>query len=229
MRILFYSKTCEFCMKLIEYIVKNNLNDFFKQICIDNTNNIPKNITVVPTIIDEEIEAPLEGKQAWEYIKNQKFFNHPTNNFELVKNGVPKPDIEEDKRAINSKVSAFIFDSEKQGDKDDRSQFDKVFNTGSGSSSIIQQKQVVQQNQTLTPRQRQLEEQRLFDEQKKQEELEKQRERDKQRLPLRQTPRPVQLQKPQVQPKPVAQPKPAVPSNIDNHKLEALLRLKARK
>jgi hypothetical protein len=221
-------------MKLIEYIVKNNLNDFFKQICIDNTNNIPKNITVVPTIIDEDIEAPLEGKQAWEYIKNQKFFNHPTNNIDLVKNGVPKPDIEEDKRAINSKVSAFIFDSEKPGDKDDRSQFDKVFNTGSGSS-IIPQKAQVQQNQILTPRQKQLEEQRLFDEQKKREELEKQRERDKQRLPLRQASRPAQPQKPIIQPRlpvqqvPQVQPKPAVPSNIDNNKLEALLRLKARK
>ncbi len=225
-------------MKLIEYIVKNNLNDFFKQICIDNTNNIPKNITVVPTIIDEDIEAPLEGKQAWEYIKNQKFFNHPTNNIELVKNGVPKPDIEEDKRAINSKVSAFIFDNEKQGDKDDRSQFDKVFNTGNGSS-IIQLKPQVQQNQTLTPRQKQIEEQRLFDEQKKQEELKKQSERDNQRLPLRQTVKPGQPQKPLIQqkppvqqvsnPKPQVQPKPAVPLNIDNNKLDALLRLKARR
>ena len=208
-------------MKLIEYIVKNNLTDFFKQICIDNTNNIPKNITVVPTIIDEDIEAPLEGKQAWEYIKNQKFFNHPTNNIDLVKNGVPKPEIEEDKRAINSKVSAFIFDSEKPGDKDDRSQFDKVFNTGTGSSNI-QQKPQVQQNQILTPRQRQLEEQRL---------------------PLRQTSKPVQLQTPQIQQKPViqpkpvgqpqpqpqVQPKPTVPSNIDKNKLDTLLRLKSRK
>ena len=58
MRVLFYSKTCDFCMKLIEYINKNILNEYFNMICIDeDTTKIPKNITVVPTIIDEEIEV----------------------------------------------------------------------------------------------------------------------------------------------------------------------------
>lgn len=129
MRILFYSKTCDFCLKLIEYLNTNNLNDFFNKICIDDTLNIPKNITVVPTIIDDEIEAPLEGKKAFEYVINQKYFNHPTNNIDFVKNGVPKPTIEEDKKAVTSKTGGFIYvDKTQENTTDNRSHFDKVFN-----------------------------------------------------------------------------------------------------
>lgn len=102
MRLLFYSNSCNFCLKLLEYIQTNKLEEYFKLICIDKTNNIPKNITHVPTIIDTEIEAPLEGKKAFEYVINQKYFNHPTNNVEYIKNGVPVPKIEEDSKAISS-------------------------------------------------------------------------------------------------------------------------------
>ena len=130
MRVLFYSKTCDFCTKLLEYINKNNLTEYFNIICIDDDIKIPNNITVVPTIIDEEIEAPLEGKKAFEYVINQKYFNHPTNNIEFIKNGVPKPTIEEDKKAINSKSgSGFIFVSDENNttEKDEKNNFDKVF------------------------------------------------------------------------------------------------------
>ena len=84
------------------YILKNNLKNLFKLINIDITNNIPSNITVVPTIIDTLIEAPLEGKDALEYLFNQKYFFHPTNNIEFwINNIVPKPIIEEDNKAID--------------------------------------------------------------------------------------------------------------------------------
>jgi len=134
MRILFYSNSCNFCLKLVEYIEKNNLKDFFKMINIDTTNNIPKNITIVPTIIDTTIEAPLEGKKAFEYVINQKYFNHPTNNVDFIKNGVPKPTIEEDSKANVSKNGAgFIYvDNElekKFVDKDDKNNFDNVFSS----------------------------------------------------------------------------------------------------
>jgi len=145
MRILFYSKTCDFCMKLIEYLDKNSLNEFFNKICIDDTLNIPKNITVVPTIIDEEIEAPLEGKKAFEYVINQKYFNHPTNNVEFIKNGVPKPTIDEDKKAITSKTGGFIYvDENVAKEKDSRNHFDKVFNI---VSKPVQVQQPIQQQQ----------------------------------------------------------------------------------
>ena len=121
-------------MKLIEYIEKNTLSEYFNMICIDNDNvKIPENITVVPTIIDEEVEAPLEGKKAFEYVINQKYFNHPTNNIEFIKNGVPKPTIEEDSKAVNSRSgSGFIYvdndSKQKFTERDERSNFDKVFN-----------------------------------------------------------------------------------------------------
>jgi hypothetical protein len=132
-------------MKLIEYLDKNSLNEFFNKICIDDTLNIPKNITVVPTIIDEEIEAPLEGKKAFEYVINQKYFNHPTNNVEFIKNGVPKPTIDEDKKAITSKTGGFIYvDENVAKEKDSRNHFDKVFNI---VSKPVQVQQPIQQQQ----------------------------------------------------------------------------------
>jgi len=140
MRILFYSETCNFCLKLLEYIDKNNLGEFFKMICIDKTNNIPKNITVVPTVIDTTIQAPLEGKKAFEYVINQKYFNHPTNNIDYIKNGVPKPTIEEDQKAISAKSSSgFIYvdkDTEKKYN-DHENTFEHLFNKSiiDGSSS----------------------------------------------------------------------------------------------
>ena len=102
MIILFHSNECLFCIKLLEYINNNNLNDFFKFINIDTIVVIPENITIVPTIIDPSIEAPLEGKKAFEYVVNHKYFNHPTNNINFwVKNPPPKPTIEEDKKALD--------------------------------------------------------------------------------------------------------------------------------
>jgi hypothetical protein len=134
MRVIFYSVNCEFSKKLLEYIDKNSLSDFFKLICIDDLpeSKIPKNITIVPTLIDTSIEAPLEGKKAFEYVINQKYFNHPTNNVDFTKNGVPKPSIEEDTKANVSKTgSGFIYvnqDTEnKFVEKDDKNNFDKVF------------------------------------------------------------------------------------------------------
>ena len=49
MRILFYSNSCNFCLKLVEYIEKNNLKDFFKMINIDTTNNIPNTVLICGT------------------------------------------------------------------------------------------------------------------------------------------------------------------------------------
>ena len=100
MIVLFYSEQCQYCVKLLDYITKNNLKKFFKMINVDTSTKIPSNVTIVPTIIDTTIEAPLEGKYALEYLFNQKYFNHPTNNIEFwINMGVPIPSIEEDKKA----------------------------------------------------------------------------------------------------------------------------------
>jgi len=117
MIILFYSEQCEFCKKILEYITKNNLQSNFNLLNIKNLVKIPQNITVVPTIIDSTIEAPLEGKTAFEYIINQKYFYHPTNNIDYwINTGIPKPTIEEDKKAIERHNFGFaaLDDSVKQ-------------------------------------------------------------------------------------------------------------------
>lgn len=101
MKILFYSIECKSCIKLLEYINKNNLENHFKFFDVINTKiRIPENITVVPTIIDTDIEAPFEGKDAFEYLINGKYFNHPTNNIDYLKIGVPQPSISQDKKAV---------------------------------------------------------------------------------------------------------------------------------
>jgi len=146
MRVLFYSESCNFCLKLLEYIDKNKLGQYFKLISIDKSKNIPGNVTVVPTIIDTTIEAPLEGKKAFEYVINQKYFNHPTNNVEYTKDGVPKPSIEEDAKANASKSGAgFIYVDEaiekRFNDKENKQGFDQVFtyrNAPSASNAVHQ-------------------------------------------------------------------------------------------
>lgn len=101
MIILFYSDNCKFCNKIIDYLDKNNLKKNFNLINIDTFIKIPDNITIVPTIIDPTIEAPLEGRKAFEFIINQKFFYHPTNNIDYwVNNTIPKPVITDDFKAI---------------------------------------------------------------------------------------------------------------------------------
>ena len=102
MIILFYSNECKFCSKLLDYINNNNLKSFFKLINIDELNEIPENITIVPTIVNSSIQATFEGKKAFEFITNQKFFEHPTNNIDFwLNNPIPKPTIEEDKLALD--------------------------------------------------------------------------------------------------------------------------------
>ena len=108
MILLFYSNECKYCSKLLEYLKKNNLEKQFKMFNIDVLKQIPDNITIVPTIIDDTVEAPIEGKLAFEYVINQKYFNHPTNNINLwINNNIPKPNIEEDKKAIDKNNSIF--------------------------------------------------------------------------------------------------------------------------
>ena len=73
----------------------------------------------------------MEGKKAFEYVINQKYFNHPTNNIDYIKNGVPKPTIEEDQKAISAKSSSgFIYvdkDTEKRYN-DHENNFEQIFN-----------------------------------------------------------------------------------------------------
>ena len=98
MKVIFYSEHCEHCKKMLLYLNKYNIASLFKLIDID-TNEVPKEIDIVPTIIDSELNQPLKGKQAFEYLVNIKYFNNPTNNIEYVKEIPNNPQIPVDELA----------------------------------------------------------------------------------------------------------------------------------
>jgi len=101
MIILFYSIQCNYCIQLLDYINKHKFSCNIQLIDIEN-DNIPPQIKVVPTIIDTNINKPLEGKKAFDYIYNLKFFNYSTNNITNWKNKqIPKPLVNQDKKALD--------------------------------------------------------------------------------------------------------------------------------
>jgi len=118
MRELYYSENCNVCLKLIEYLEKNNIINQFRLIDI-NKNEKPKEVDVVPTIIDSDLNQPQKGKQAFEYLLNIKYFNNPTNNIEYVKNIPPNPKIENDKLASIHKSDGLEIVNETQNFYDD--------------------------------------------------------------------------------------------------------------
>jgi hypothetical protein len=70
----------------------------------------PKEIDIVPTIVDTELIQPLKGKKAFEYLLNIKYFNNPTNNIEYIKDLPVNPVIQEDDKAIQSNSSNLELD-----------------------------------------------------------------------------------------------------------------------
>jgi hypothetical protein len=110
MRVLFYSKKCQFSKKILDLMQKNNILNKFKLICIEEIDirTLPPSITSVPSLIAPESKYPLVGQSAFEYLLNKKYFDHPTNNVAYWKNKeVPKPIIIEDKKAQTSDNSYF--------------------------------------------------------------------------------------------------------------------------
>lgn len=100
MKVVFYSDQCEYSKKLLAYLDKHNIRSIFNLINVDYTTP-PKEIDMVPTIIDSELNKPLKGKKAFEYLLNLKYFNNPTNNIELVKD-ITNPEIKEDELAMET-------------------------------------------------------------------------------------------------------------------------------
>jgi hypothetical protein len=113
MKILFYSNKCEFSKKILTYINKNEIQDLFKMVDID-TNVIPKDIKIVPTIIDVNLNQIMEGKNAFEYLTNIKYFNIKTNNIELHNKIPDNPKINEDTLAQSNSIGLELNDMEIQ-------------------------------------------------------------------------------------------------------------------
>ena len=118
MKVLFYSESCKFSSDLISKLKETSFVKDFQLINVDK-NQIPSKIKVVPTIIDSEYKDLLEGKKAFEYIFNKKYFNNPTNNFLFWKDkNIPKPDIKEDKMANKFSNSLSSLDDNKDQTSD---------------------------------------------------------------------------------------------------------------
>lgn len=103
MKVVFYSNKCEYSKKLLAYLEKNNITNMFKLINIDTQKHI-EDIDIVPTIIDSELNQPMKGKKAFEYLLNLKYFNNPTNNVDYIKELPANPNIPEDDKAIKGKT-----------------------------------------------------------------------------------------------------------------------------
>jgi len=117
MKVLFYSEKCNFSKEIIIQLKETEAYKEFTLINIDE-NKVPNKIKVVPTIVDSEIKNLLEGKKAFEYLFNKKYFNIPTNNIHLWKDKVlPIPDIIEDNLAKNDHDN--IFESQKISDNNE--------------------------------------------------------------------------------------------------------------
>ena len=101
MKVIFYSEQCDYCKKLLQYLDKYNIKSLFKLINIDKT-QAPKEIDIVPTIIDTELNQPLKGKKAFEYLLHVKYFNNPTNNIDYIKDLPSNPIIQEDNKALHN-------------------------------------------------------------------------------------------------------------------------------
>ena len=108
MKVLFYSENCNFCMEILKKINESKIKDYIKTICIDNNDVENYKIKVVPTIIDSDYKEILEGKKAFDYLKNKDFFDFPTNNVLTWKEKeIPDPKIENDKMANDSSDNLF--------------------------------------------------------------------------------------------------------------------------
>ena len=105
MKVLFYSNNCKFCNEIVSKINESNIKDL-KMVCIDENNSF-ENIKIVPTIIDSDYNEILEGKKAFDYINNKKFFDFPTSNI-LVwqEKEIPDPKIKNDKLAIDTTINS---------------------------------------------------------------------------------------------------------------------------
>ena len=112
MNILFYSNRCEHSTKLIKILNENNLLKNFNMILVDNNKKIPKYIKKVPTLIIKDINIPLEGNAAFNWVKTITKFDQVTNNIKLVKKKVGKILIDRNNfKGINQNETKSISDN----------------------------------------------------------------------------------------------------------------------
>lgn len=114
MHILFYSNNCPFSKQIIELIVANQLSSHFKLISVEDPNiKIPPIITNVPTLIIKNVNRPLIGLDAFNWINMQKFINICTyNSTAKIDNPVLKCENDEKAKVKEGKYTFFEDDKD---------------------------------------------------------------------------------------------------------------------
>ena len=105
--IIFYSKGCDFCDKLFDYISQVDSLDNYKLICVDDNYQKYSKIERTPTLLvknhkTENPWTPLIGIHAFKWIKTKVQFNQPSNNVGYNPN-----------KYLNKKDNPTLFDPEK--------------------------------------------------------------------------------------------------------------------
>jgi len=77
--ILYYNENSEYCLIFIKMLKDNNKYDMFKLERVELTNNLPK-------IKINDINEPLYGIDAINWLETIKYFNHETNNINKQNN-----------------------------------------------------------------------------------------------------------------------------------------------
>lgn len=78
--IFFFSYQCGTCIKVKKILENEGLMNNFYQYCVDNNlDNLPPQITRIPTLIVSNINKPLIGKEILNWINQMKFIKYNKN------------------------------------------------------------------------------------------------------------------------------------------------------
>lgn len=97
--ILFYSNRCNTCKTVCTLLNNSQLSNSFKFICVDNNNNIPKQITVVPTVVIPSIHKMYVGNEIIQWIRSI-IESRKQSNTSLQSNEIKQETIQNDDKKI---------------------------------------------------------------------------------------------------------------------------------
>lgn len=79
--IIFYSRTCNTCTKLLTILQNEGILSNFKLFCVDGRlNELPKQITIVPSMVIASTNKILVAGEIFEWLKNIKFLKGSSSN-----------------------------------------------------------------------------------------------------------------------------------------------------
>ena len=123
--ILFYSKKCKYSMLFIKKLQDENIIQDFRLIDVLELTQIPDIITNIPTIIVKNINVPLSGINAFNWLENSKYFYRQTNN---INNVIPQISISNDSISNDNTNNRITEDFANIRDEDDEKTTKNKFN-----------------------------------------------------------------------------------------------------